>query len=126
QQIMDPLWLNKDRHAPQPTTESGHPAEFLDGDGAIMCFDPEGQTWEAPGQPDWFPNRAWGIERLSINWGDGTSTPNVAFQDAADTVAQHEYSFTGGVKSWTITVTAYDFLGAHDSFERTITFNVGG
>jgi hypothetical protein len=36
------------------------------------------------------------------------------------------YNFIGGVQSWTITVTAYDYLGADTSYQRTITMNEGG
>ena len=127
--ILDPLWV-KDSTNPVPNASNAKPAQYEDTtDGPNMCFDPEGQTWNnttGPGAP-WFPNRAWGIERLAIDWGDGASDLNVSFVDTGtgDTVASHIYNFTGGVKSWTITVTAYDYLGAHKSFQRTITMNVG-
>jgi PKD repeat protein len=125
-QITDPLWV-KNSANPVPNASNAKPAQYEDTtDGPNMCFDPEGQTWTA-GKPTWFPNRAWGIEYLSIDWGDGTSTPIVAYLDANDTIMFHLYNFTaGGVKSWTITVTAYDHLGAHKSFQRTITMNEGG
>jgi len=124
--ITDGSWV-KDPLAPVPNASNAEPEEFEDTtDGPEMCFDPEGQTWTGGVKPAWFPNRAWGIERLSIDWGDGASDLNVPFQDAADTTASHVYHFTGGVKSWTITVTAYDYLGAHKSFSRTITMNEGG
>jgi PKD repeat protein len=125
-QITDPLWV-KNSANPVPNASNARPAQYEDTtDGPNMCFDPEGQTWTA-GKPSWFPNRAWGIEYLAIDWGDGTSTPIVAYLDAFDTVAFHLYNFAaGGVKSWTITVTAYDYLGAHKSFQRTITMNEGG
>jgi len=127
-QILDPLW-QKNSTTPVPNASNARPAQFEDTtDGPNMCFDPEGQTWSpiAAG-PGWFPNRAWGIDYLSIDWGDGTSTPTVDFLDANDTTASHPYNFAaGGVQSWTITVTAYDYLGAHKSFQRTITMNAGG
>jgi len=126
--IEDTRWV-KDSSAPVPNASSLEPAQFEDTtDGPNMCFDPEGQTWTpvATTPPTWFPNRAWGIDYLSIDWGDGTSTPIVDFVDGDDTTASHDYNFlSGGVKSWTITVTAYDYLGAHRSFQRTITMNVG-
>jgi PKD repeat protein len=133
QEIVDADWLDKDNGDPTPTTENGEPDEFDDDNGNNMCFDPEGQTWEddpAGGDPidppAWFPNRAWGIKRIEINWGDGNSDL-VDFEDAADTTAEHDYDFAaGGVQSWTITVTAIDYLGAETSFSRTITFNEGG
>jgi hypothetical protein len=127
-QITDGLWV-KNSTTPVPNASNAKPAEFRSTtDGPEMCFDPEGQTWSpiAAG-PAWFANRAWGIDYLSIDWGDGTSTPIVDYRDANDTTASHPYNFTaGGVQSWTITVTAYDYLGAHTSFQRTITMNAGG
>ena len=130
--IVDTRWM-KDSTNPVPNASNLKPAQFEDTtDGPNMCFDPEGQTWSPTSgtPPSWFTSRSWGIERLSIDWGDGSSTPSVAFQDDAngggDTVAFHAYNFTGGVKSWTITVTAYDYLGADRSFQRTITMNEGG
>jgi PKD repeat protein len=124
--IEDARWV-KDSANPIPNASNAKPAELKNTtDGPEMCFDPEGQTWTA-GKPVWFPNRAWGIERLSIDWGDGASDLNVPFDGAADTTVHHDYDFTGGgVQSWTITVTAYDYLGAHTSFQRTITMNAGG
>jgi hypothetical protein len=127
-QILDPLW-QKNSTTPIPNASNARPVQYEDTtDGPNMCFDPEGQTWTpvATG-PAWFPNRAWGIERLSIDWGDGASDLNVLFVSGGDTTASHPYNFTaGGVQSWTITVTAYDYLGAHKSFQRTITMNAGG
>lgn len=123
-QIVDADW-QRSTATPVPNAKNAKPDEYDTSDGPNMCFDPEGQTWDA-GTPAWFTSRSWGIERLSVNWGDGTSTPNVAFQDAADTTVSHVYNFIGGVQSWTITVTAYDYLGADTSFQRTITMNEGG
>jgi len=125
-EIEDADWLNKDNDDPVPTTENGEPDDFDDENGPNMCFDPEGQTWEDGNTaPAWFPNRAWGIQRLRINWGDG-NTDIVEFEDNDDTTASHDYDFrAGGVKSWTITVTAIDFLGGEDVYSRTITFNQG-
>lgn len=126
QQIVDGDWLLMDTDDPDPNGENDEPGNFDDGNGNNMCFDPEGQTWEAPGTPpDWFPNRAWGIQRIKVNWGDG-NIDFVDFQDAADTIADHNYDFSlGNVKSWTITVTAIDYLGAEASFSRVVTFNEG-
>jgi PKD repeat protein len=127
-QITDVLW-QKSSTTPAPNASSARPAQFEDTtDGPNMCFDPEGQTWSPTAAgPTWFPNRSWGIDYLSIDWGDGTSTPIVDYLDTNDTTASHPYNFTaGGVQSWTITVTAYDYLGAHASFQRTITMNAGG
>ncbi|MFC2083201.1 PKD domain-containing protein [Candidatus Bipolaricaulota bacterium] len=125
QEIVDPAWLNKDNVDPDPNGENEEPGEFEDDNGNNMCFDPEGQTWIGGVKPAWFPNDAWGIQYLRVNWGDG-NIENVPFEDSADTYAGHDYNFDSGpVKSWTITVTAVDFLGAESSFSRLITFNQG-
>lgn len=134
QQIVDADWeIDPDPDddgslQPVPNGENDEPGEFDDANGNNMCFDPEGQTWDDPedivpdAQPDWFPNRAWGIQRLRISWGDGNADI-VEFEDAADTVASHIYDFSdGNVESWTITVTAIDYLGAEASFSRVVTF----
>jgi len=127
QEIVDPDWLAMATADPTPNGENDEPTEFDDENGPNMCFDPEGQTWEGLGDPPaWFPNRAWGIQRLRVNWGDG-NTDIVEFLDNADTLASHVYDFgDGNVKSWTITVTAIDYLGAQRSFSRVITMNEGG
>jgi PKD repeat protein len=124
QEIVNAAWLLKDRDDPTPNGANAKPSpEFSSTDGNNMCFDPEGQTWKAGGKPDWFPNRAWGIRQLKIQWGDG-NTEFVAFQDGADTTASHVYNFGGTVASWTITVTAIDYLGAESApFQRTITMS---
>ncbi len=121
QQIESSAWLLKDHDDPTPNGANAKPAEFSSADGNNMCFDPEGQTWEAGTAPAWFPNRAWGIRQLKIQWGDGT-TDFIPFLDAADTTTSHVYDFGGTVASWTITVTAIDYLGAESApFQRTIT-----
>jgi len=126
QQIVDADWLDMAVDDPTPNDENDEPDEFDDENGNNMCFDPEGQTWAAPGDPPaWFPNEAWGIERLRVRWGDG-NTDIVEFDPNADTLAHHVYDFAdGNVKSWTITVTAIDFLGAEGSASRVVTFNEG-
>jgi len=127
QEIIDNDWLDMDRDDPNPNGENDEPDEYdTEDDPDNMCFDPEGQTWEALGPPDWFPNRAWGIKQLRINWGDG-NIDVIVFDDDYDTLAEHDYDFSaGGVASWTITVTAIDYLGAEGAFSRVITFNEGG
>ncbi len=125
-QITDANW-QKSSTNPVPNARTAKPAQYDSTDGSNMCYDPEGQTWSPTATgPAWFTSRSWGIERLSIDWGDGTSSPNVPFVSAGDTTAPHAYNFIGGVQSWTITVTAYDYLGAHASYQRTITMQEGG
>jgi len=112
-------WLyDQDPADPEANVSSAKPKDYDDHN---FSFDPEGQTWQAPGTPPaWFPNRAWGIKKLKIDWDDGNSD-DVAFQDAADTTASHVYAFPGTVSTYTIRVTAEDFLGAEDVFERDLT-----
>jgi len=124
QEIVDGDWLAMDSADPVPNNENDEPAEFDDDNGPNMCFDPEGQTWDNVNGPDWFPNRAWGIQRLRVEWGDGnTDIVEFDWENDEDTVAEHDYDFQGNVQSWTIRVTAIDFLGGEDSFERMITMN---
>ncbi len=106
----------KDPADPEANASSAEPDDYDDHN---FSFDPEGQVWDGD-EPAWFPNRSWGIRRLWVNWGDGNSDI-VDFEDAADTVASHTYDFVGTVKTYTITVTAEDYLGAQSSFSRTIT-----
>ncbi|MGB2983588.1 MAG: PKD domain-containing protein [Candidatus Bipolaricaulia bacterium] len=125
QEIVDADWLNMNGADPVPNGSGDEPAEFNDDNEPNMCFDPEGQTWAGGVLPAWFTNRSWGIKVIRIDWGDLTSD-DVFFEDAADTTASHVYDFSaGGVQSWTITVTAVDYLGGEDSVERTITMNEG-
>ena len=103
---------------PDPNGSSAKPKDYDDNN---FSFDPEGQVWDA-GPPAWFPNRAWGIRLLRVNWGDGNNDL-VAFNDAADTTASHVYAFPGTVSTYTIKVTAEDYLGAQDLFERDLTLS---
>jgi len=121
QEIVDANWLNLDHTAPVPATKTGHPDEYADHN---MCYDPEGQTWDNGTGPDWFPNRAWGIKQLRIDWGDG-NIDIIPFVDGGDTVAFHPYAFPGTTLVKTITVTAIDYLGAESSYQRTVTLNAG-
>jgi len=103
---------------PEPNASSAKPLDYDDNN---FSFDPEGQVWDA-GPPAWFPNRAWGIRLLRVNWGDGNNDL-VAFNDAADTTASHVYAFPGTISTYTIKVTAEDYLGAQDLFERDLTLS---
>jgi hypothetical protein len=109
---------DKDSDDPDANASSAKPKDYEDNN---FSFDPEGQTWapDANG-PDWFPNRAWGIRRLWVDWDDG-NIDIVDFQDAADTTASHVYPFDGTVTTYTITVTAEDYLGAQDTVSRDLT-----
>jgi hypothetical protein len=102
---------------PDANASSAEPATY---DANNFSFDPEGQTWapDANG-PDWFPNRAWGIRRLRINWDDG-NTDIIDFQGNVDTTASHVYNFPGTASTYTIQVTAEDWLGADDVFSRDL------
>jgi hypothetical protein len=86
-----------------------------------LCYDPEGQGWDS-GTPFGFPNTAWGIEWYKINWGDGT-TQFVEYATLPGLRRQHTYDVVVGANSFTITVTAIDYLGAETSYSRTVTIN---
>jgi len=101
---------------PDANASSAKPATYDDNN---FSFDPEGQTWTA-GPPAWFPNAAWGIRRLWVDWDDG-NIDIIVFDGANDTTASHVYPFDGTVTTYTITVTAEDFLGAQDTFSRDLT-----
>ena len=121
--VDDPDWDGldmNDQADPVPNAKTAKPGGYEDTpDGSEMCFDREGQAWDAAGKPAWFPNNAWGIQQLEINWGDGT-TDFVPFLGNADTVAQHGYTMGTTTGTWTIRVTAIDYLGARASFSRKI------
>ena len=102
---------------PEPKLSTAKPETYADNN---FSFDPEGQTWDNVDGPDWFPNRAWGIRRLWVNWDDG-NIDIVDFVDGADTTASHVYAFPGTISTYTITVTAEDYLGAQDVFQRDLT-----
>lgn len=113
---VDADWLYTQITAdPDPNASSAKPATYDDNN---FSFDPEGQVWD-DGTPAWFPNRAWGIRRLWVDWDDG-NIDIIDFVDAADTTASHIYAFPGTVSTYTITVTAEDYLGAQDLFHRDL------
>jgi len=124
-------WIGTPTGDPNPQgTSSSEPAVYTDRN---FCFDPEGQGWDKispysnTDAPTGWPNPAWGIQIIKIDWGDG----NIITYDYYDTVMNsdgefsHQYSFLGGIATYTITVTAEDFLGATDSFSREITLHSG-
>ncbi len=87
-----------------------------------LCYDPEGQGWDN-GTPFGWPNDAWGIEFYKVNWGDG-NTEYFAYDPIDGMEEDHTYTnLADGVNTFTITVTAIDFLGAETSFSREITIN---
>ncbi len=116
-------------------TKSTEPNNFVDDDEANLCFDPEGQGWDKTIpydksiRPAGWTNAAWGIERIEINWGD-TTTHNYDFYQwvmNGEGLFMHTYAMpaTDTTAQYTITVTAHDFLGAQDSYSRTITLKKG-
>ena len=111
-----------------PDPKTGEPGNYDDHD---MCYDPEGQGWDA-GTPFGWPNDAWGIEFYKVNWGDG----NTEYFDYADSFLDppnpageglcqwHTYNnLADGANAFTITVTAIDHLGGETSYSREITIN---
>lgn len=102
-----------------------------------FSYDPEGQLWDGGGRPAWFPNEAWGIRYLYIDWGDTTAEEQIKYAEdktlvwdalyGGDVVVAHEYEnvgVDGTVK--TIKVRAEDWLGYESaSFSRTVTIKLG-
>lgn len=116
-------------------TSSAEPDNFntVDTEDANLCFDPEGQGWDAVAaydktiRPAGWTNASWGIERIEIDWGDNT-TQNYDYYTwvmNGTGMFMHTYADPGTTATHTITVTAHDFLGAQASFSRKVTLKTG-
>ncbi|MFC2078133.1 PKD domain-containing protein [Candidatus Bipolaricaulota bacterium] len=122
-----------------PGTTPGVPDDYT---GAVatanqFSYDPEGQYWAGGVFPVWFPNQAWGIQWIYVNWGDGG--PEQQFDYAVlcndplfplvlydqDAVMGHVYNLTGLPDQATITIRVVDFLGGEASLSRTVHFQEG-
>ena len=102
--------------------------------GQAPAADPEGQGWDKTDsdydktiRPDGWTNAGWGIERIEVNWGDGNTHNYDYFLWVMNGYGEfmHTYEFNGTTATYTITITAHDFLGAQDSFSRTVTLRAG-
>ena len=136
-----------------PGSTKPEPNEYDDFNNAFS-YDPEGQSWEdrsldvngqndvADGDtsndyPDWFPNQAWGIKWIYVNWGDGTGEEQFDYRTVTDStgwpgggttrplydqdfIVSHDYAFAGGTATKTITIRVVDFLGAEATFSRDL------
>ena len=108
---------------PDPMT--GEPGNYDDHD---MCYDPEGQGWDA-GTPFGWPNVAWGIDWYKVDWGDGNTQffpYATSFDPGAGAGLQKPHQYTNlviGINAFTITVTAIDYLGGETSYSRDISIN---
>jgi len=132
-EIPDPRWRALTNTGNQATlkTASGASATSSTAPGGPtgyhennLSYDPEGQEWTAGNVPAWFPNQAWGIRYLYIDWGDTTPTERLTYNAFAggDIVAHHIYAFPWDGKPYTITMTAEDWLGHRSApFSRTVT-----
>jgi len=102
-----------------------------------FSYDPEGQYFPA-GVPAWFPNQAWGIQWIYVNWGDGgpeqqfdyaleTDNPVGAplYDDVDGAVMEHTYVLAGLPDQKTITIRVVDFLGGEATLSRTVHFQLG-
>ena len=118
-----------------PGSTNPVPDDFA-GTNDAFSYDPEGQYWPA-GEPAWFPNQAWGIRWIYVNWGDG---PEEQFDYAAEcdnpvgvplyddvngAIMGHTYAYAGGSDTHTITIRVVDFLGGQGTLSRTVTFMEG-
>jgi len=128
--------------AAAPGSTKPVPDDFNDFEDAFS-YDPEGQVWEdqnlnddtSDDYPDWFPNQAWGIQWIYVDWDDGGGEEQYSYLDETDTgwlggndrpaydqdfIAMHTYTFNGGTLTKTITIRVVDFLGAESTFSRDI------
>ncbi len=122
-------------------TASTHPANYVHAatKDPNLCFDPEGQGWDEDSvapfvktvKPAGWASVSWGIERIEINWGDNSIQNYDYYTWVMNGTANeeglfmHTYPEPLTTKTYTITVTAHDFLGAQASFSRTITLKKG-
>ncbi|MCK4392688.1 PKD domain-containing protein, partial [Candidatus Bipolaricaulota bacterium] len=120
-----------------PGTTPGVPDDYVGAVAAADAFsyDPEGQYWPL-GAPAWFPNQAWGIQWIYVDWDDGPEeqfdyvvecndpvAPLVLYDQ--DAVMGHTYAYPGGSMTKTITIRVVDFLGGESTFSRTVYFMLG-
>ena len=123
QEITDTDW-ERETASPSAATKTGHPATTPTWDSNNYSYDPEGQSWDA-GIPPTFPsggtNQAWGIKSLEVDWGDGTWFP-YPYEPAGNVnnVQGNTYAGTG---TFTIELTAKDYLKGEGTFSRQITLN---
>jgi len=132
QQVPD-AWIGTVPGAGDPDPQGSASSQAGNYASRNLCFDPEGQGWDTGPTPNYdetvaptgWPNAAWGIERIEINWGDGTTTYHDYYADVMNGSDRfsHTYVFTGGILTRTITVTAKDFLGGSNSYSRDVTLN---
>ena len=113
----DPLYV-------EPTPKTAAPAGYADHN---FSYDPEGQGWNGA-TPDGFPNAAWGIEWYKVSWGDGNTeyfpyATGHATAGSAGLQQPHTYALIVGANTFTITVTASDYLDGETSYSREITIN---
>jgi len=90
-----------------------------------LCYDPEGQDWDGAVDeiPFGWPNAAWGLDFYKVAWGDG-NTEYFDYNDADGLEQAHTYiNLVDGANTFTITVTAIDYLGGETSYSREITIN---
>jgi PKD repeat protein len=130
-----------------PGSTKPEPNDFDDFENAFS-YDPEGQGWIDQGADDdvtndypaWFPNQGWGIQYIYVDWDDGTGEEQFDYRDETDDAAVdgawagegsvpdydqdfvvfHDYAFTSGTVTKTITIRVVDFLGAQDTFSRDL------
>jgi PKD repeat protein len=99
-------------------------------------YDPEGQYWPA-GFPAWFPNQAWGIRWIYVDWDDGGPEEQFNYEQECsaawpalpyynqDAVMMHTYAYPGGNMTKTITIRVVDFLGGQATLSRKVYFVFG-
>ncbi|MCK5585890.1 PKD domain-containing protein, partial [Candidatus Bipolaricaulota bacterium] len=127
-------WIGEVANPVTQGTASAEPWSYVEYGDNSQCFDPEGQGWDKTDndydktiRPDGWTNAGWGIERIEVNWGDGNTHHYDYFLWVMNGYGEfmHTYAFNGTTATYTITITAHDFLGAQDSFSRTVTLRAG-
>jgi PKD repeat protein len=102
-----------------------------------FSYDPEGQYWFPGVEPAWFPNQAWGIQWIYVDWDDGgpeeqfnyeqecsSAWPALPYYDQ-DCIMMHPYAYPGGNMTKTITIRVVDFLGGQATLSRKVYFVFG-
>jgi len=120
-----PAWIGDPAAA---TIEPIHDANYEDPDYRKFCYDREGQAWDPDDDSvvpaDWpVAHPAWGLQEIDVRWDDGATSSYDYYTELPDNgVMSHTYNvLPGQTRTFTITVTATDFLGATDSYSRDVT-----
>jgi hypothetical protein len=126
-----------------PGSTKPEPDEWDNFENAFS-YDPEGQSWAdrdnaddtSDDYPEWFPNQAWGIQYIYVDWDDGGGEEQFDYRSLTDStvwaggvtlpaydqdaIMSHAYAYAGGTATKMITIRVVDFLGAEATFSRDL------